>query len=378
MAPVYLDYNATTPLDRSVFEQMRPYYVEETGNAGSRTHAFGQRARDAVERARAQVAALLRRTPEQVVFTSGATESNNLALLGSMSEGLRSGRRHVLASCIEHTSVLGPLERIRSAGLEVELLPVTGGGYVDPEAVRARFRSDTLLVSIMHANNETGVLQPVREVAWLLADSGALFHVDAAQTFGKEVEELAGLNCDFLSISGHKIYGPVGVGALCVPRSGKGRAPIEPLMLGGGQERGLRPGSLAVPLIVGLGAAAELGASQHDARRAQAAALKTELLGALRAVDHQINGHPARMQAHVLNVSFPGVDSQALMLALRDEMAISNGAACSSSGSSRSHVLKSMGLSDGQIDSAVRLSWGPGVQHIPHDALINAVWRLRC
>ncbi len=245
---------------------------------------------------------------------------------------------------IEHKSVLAPLEKLRSTGFDVELLPVTSGGYVEPEEVRRRLRPDTLLVSIMHANNETGVLQPVREVAGLMADSRTLFHVDAAQTFGKQMDELCQSDCDFLAISGHKIYGPAGIGALCIRRSRLHRTCIEPIMRGGGQERGLRPGTLPVPLIVGLGAAAELAGREHGARTAHAAGLKRELLIALDAVPHRINGDLARMQPHVLNVSFPGVQSEALMLALRYEMAISNGSACTSSSYSTSHVLRAMGL----------------------------------
>ncbi len=262
MRPVYLDYNATPPLDPRVFDVMRPYYLEEIGNAGSRTHVYGIRAMDAVDRARTQVGALLQRSPERIVFTSGATESNNLALLGLTSQSLNYRRNHILATCIEHRSVLGPLNRLRSAGFEVELLPVTTGGYVEPDELHRRLRPDTLMVSIMHANNETGVLQPVREIAGLLTDSGALFHVDAAQTFGKQVDELRQVKCDFISISGHKIFGPAGVGALYIRRSRKRSVSIEPLMMGGGQERGLRPGTLPVPLIVGLGAASELAGQE--------------------------------------------------------------------------------------------------------------------
>ncbi len=378
MRPIYLDYNATTPLDPRVFEAMKPYYLAEIGNAGSRTHIYGNKARDAVERSRAEVASLLRRRPEEVVFTSGATESNNLVLLGLMAHGLSSGRTHVLATCIEHKSVLAPLEKLRSTGFDVELLPVTSGGYVKPEEVRRRLRPDTLLVSIMHANNETGVLQPVREVAGLITDSRTLFHVDAAQTFGKQMDELCQSDCDFLAISGHKIYGPAGIGALCIRRSRLHRTALEPIMRGGGQERGLRPGTLPVPLIVGLGAAAELAGREHGARTAHAAGLKRELLIALDAVPHRINGDLARMQPHVLNVSFPGVQSEALMLALRYEMAISNGSACTSSSYSTSHVLRAMGLPDSRIETAVRISWGPGVDAIPAKALLEAVRKLTC
>jgi cysteine desulfurase len=376
--PIYLDYNATTPLDPRVFEAMQPYFLAEIGNAGSRTHLYGNRARDAVERSRAEIAALPRRRPEDVVFTSGATESNNLALFGLRSHGVSTGRNHVLATSIEHKSVLGPLEKLGSSGFEVEFLPVTAGGWVEPEEVRRRLRPNTLLVSMMHANNETGVLQPVSEIAGLLADSPTLFHVDAAQTFGKQVEELRQLDCDFLSISGHKIYGPAGVGALCIRRSRLRWTAIEPLMRGGGQERGLRPGTLPVPLIVGLGAAAELAAQEHEARNTHAAKLRRQLLSALLAVPYRINGDLTRMQPHVLNVSFLGVQSEALMLALRYEMAISNGSACSSSSYSSSHVLRAMGFSSDEIESSVRISWGPGVERIPVEILIEAVMKLTC
>jgi len=230
----------------------------------------------------------------------------------------------------------------------------------------------------MHANNETGVLQPAIEVSGLLVGSGVLFHMDAAQTFGKEVEALRRVQCDFLSISGHKIYGPAGVGALYARRCGSRRLPLKPLMAGGGQEMGLRPGTLPVPLIVGLGRAAELAGQEYQQRNHQAARLKRKFLGALEAVDHRINGDLTRMQSHVVNVSFPGVDSEALFLALRSEMAISNGAACSSTGYLSSHVLKSMGLPEDRIASAVRFSWGSGVEAIPHEALLEAVSRLRC
>jgi cysteine desulfurase len=378
MRPVYLDYNATTPLDPWAFDRMRPYYLAEVGNAASRTHVYGQKAKDAVEIARCEVAGLLGRKAEEIVFTSGATESNNLVLLGSMAYGLSHGRTHILATAIEHRSVLGPLDKLRASGFDVELVPVTAGGFVEPDEIARRLRSDTLLVSVMHANNETGVMQPVREVSHLLTDSPVAFQVDAAQSFGKQVADLRGIDCDFLSISGHKIYGPAGIGALLVRRPRLHRLTIESIMKGGGQERGLRPGTLPVPLIVGLGAAAELAGRESATRNAHAEKLKRQLLGALDAVDHRINGDIGRMQPHVLNVSFPGVDSEALMLALRYEMAISNGSACSSSGYQSSHVLRAMGLPRERIDSAVRISWGPGVEAIPVAVLIEAVTKLAC
>jgi cysteine desulfurase len=373
--PVYLDYNATTPLDPRVFEAMRPYFLEKLGNAGSRTHVYGQRAKEAVEVARRQVAGLLGAHTDEIIFTSGATESNNAILLGLVQHGLETNRKHVITTAIEHKSVLEPLDRLREFGFEVELLAVTVGGYVEPDAVCARLRPDTLLVSVMHANNETGVVQLVQEIGKVLGETPSLFHVDAAQTFGKEVEALRELRCDFLSISGHKIYGPQGVGAFYARRRGAIRRPLQPLLYGGGQEMGLRPGTLPVPLVVGLGTAATLAAQEYRERREATAQLKEQFLRALCAVEHRINGDPTRTQPHVLNVSFLGVDSEALMLALRDELAISNGAACTAASYSPSHVLKAMGLDDNIVGSAVRCSWGPGLTELPVDAIVDAVQR---
>jgi cysteine desulfurase len=357
---------------------MLPYFLTEVGNAGSRTHLYGQKAKDAVDRARGQVAAVLGSKPEEIIFTSGATESNNIVLLGLIRHGADTNRKHVLASAIEHKAVLEPIGKLRDLGFEVELVPVTTGGYVEPHAVEERLRPNTLVVSVMHANNETGVLQPILEIGELLIEAKALFHVDAAQSFGKEVETLSQLKCDFLSISGHKIYGPKGIGALQIRGGLAQRKVLSPLTAGGGQEMGLRPGTLPVPLVVGLGAAAGLAGKEHRSRRFKAAKLKREFLSALRAVDHRINGDLSRMQSHVVNVSFPGVDSEALMLALRSEIAISNGAACTSSGHHASHVLRSMGLSEDLIATAVRISWGPGVEEIPHAMLLEAISRLKC
>jgi cysteine desulfurase len=377
MKPIYLDYNATPPLDPRVFDSMRPWFLDEPGNAGSRTHVFGQRAKDAVEKARGQIAALLNAEPEEIVFTSGATESDNAVILGIARYGEECGRKHIIATSIEHKAVLEPLEQLRQMGFRVDLAPVTRGGYVEPEAVKGLLRSDTLLVSVMHANNETGVLQPLRDIADLLVDRDVFFHTDAAQTFGKEIAAIRNFRCDFLSISGHKIYGPKGVGALLVRRRKGTRRPLAPLLFGGGQERGLRPGTLPIPLIVGLGEAAVLAENEASVRHQAAARVKAQLLNDLKAVEHFINGDLAISQAHVANISFPGVDSEALMMATRDEIAISNGSACTSSSYTPSHVLRAMGLSDSSIETAVRISWGPGITAIPTDAIIGAVNALR-
>ena len=396
--PVYLDYNATTPLDPRVFEAMREWYAGPPSNSGSGTHVYGQRARDAVERARQQVAEVLGAGPEEVFFTSGATESNNIAILGLTSFAEQTGRKHILSTSIEHKAVLEPLDELRRRGFDVELLPVTEGGYVEPDVLKDHLRSDTLLVSVMHANNETGVLQPLNAIAELLVETDTLFHTDAAQTFGKDVEELRNLKCDFISISGHKIYGPQGVGALYVRRRGAARRPLDSLLFGGGQERGLRPGTIPVPLVVGLGAAAEFAASEHDTRASAASRIKEQLLAGLQSVEYRINGDLSRSQPHVLNVSFPGVDSEALMMALKDEIAISNGSACTSASYAPSHVLLAMGLdedrisesvriswgllaavgqSESRIADAVRFSWGPGVSELPFAPIARAIEMLR-
>ena len=374
--PLYLDYNSTAPLDGRIFEAMRPFFLEEFGNAGSRTHSYGQRAKDAVEQARGDVARLVGVRSDEVVFTSGATEANNLAILGLAAHGEATGRKHILATAIEHKAVLEPLERLRAAGFSVELVPVTAGGYVEPDAVKARLRPDTLLVSVMHANNETGVLQPVSEIAELLAGSETLFHVDAAQTYGKEIAVLRTLRYDFLSVSAHKLFGPKGIGALIARRKGSQRRPLRALAVGGGQEMGLRPGTLPVPLVVGLGAAAKLAESDHQGRRENAVRVREGFLSGLAGLRYSLNGDQQRTQPHVVNMCFHGVDSEALMMALRDDVAISNGAACTSSSYSPSHVLKAMGLNNEQISSSVRISWGPGITIIPADLISAAVQRL--
>jgi len=370
--PIYLDYNATTPLDPRVFEAMTPWFLTPS-NAGSRTHSFGQAARDAVEKARKQVADLINAQPEEIFFTSGATESNNIAILGLAAHGEATGRKHIISTTIEHKAVLEPLEQMQKLGFEVELAPVTSGGFVEPEEIKRRIRKDTLLVSVMHANNETGVLQPVSEIVELLVNTETFFHTDAAQTFGKEVETLRSLPCDFISISSHKLFGPQGVGALYVRRRGTESRPIVPLLFGGGQERSLRPGTMPVPLVVGLGTAASLAAQEHAERRDSAQRVKKQLLAGLDRIEHHVNGDLSRSQFHVLNVCFPGIDGEALMMALREDVAISNGSACTSASYNPSHVLLAMGLDEDRISESVRISWGFGVTAIPAEAIVSAV-----
>jgi cysteine desulfurase len=331
--------------------------IEEFGNAGSRTHDFGSRAKQAVEHAREQVAAVVGAKLDEVVFTSGATESNNLAILGLSMHGEKTGRKHIVSTAIEHKAVLEPLEELEKRGFEVTLVRPTRGGWVEPREVHAAVRPDTLLVSVMHVNNETGVVQPVAEVAELLGDHPAYFHVDGAQGFGKELEGPRHTRIDLISVSGHKIYAPKGVGALITRRRGYHRAPLTPLMYGGGQERGLRPGTLPVHLIAGLGLAAEIAVRDSRKRAEACKAFRQQVLGALLPLGAVLHGDPTRTMPHVVNLSLPGIDSEALMVAWKGLVAISNGSACTSHNYQASHVLMAMGLAEDSVQGAARLSW---------------------
>ena len=318
---VYLDCNATAPMDPAVREVVLGW-LGSVGNAGSRTHEYGLRARKAVERARDQVAAVVGARPDEIVFTSGATESNNLAILGLAPFGETNGRRHVVSTEIEHKAVLEPLEALAARGFAVTLVPPASDGAVRAEAVRAAVRDDTLLVSVMQVNNETGVRQPVEAVAAALDGHEAYLHVDAAQGFGKELSALRSPRIDLVSISSHKVHGPAGVGALVARRRRFDRVPLACMMRGGGQERGLRPGTLPVALIAGLGAAAERAAIETEARRVKCAAVRERALDALRPLGIRIHGGLEVSLPHVLNFSVDGIDSEALMVGLRDLIAI--------------------------------------------------------
>lgn len=357
MNPVYLDCNATTPLDPQVREVLVHYLTDEFGNEGSRTHEYGARAKQAVQRARDQVGAVVGVKRDEVIFTSGATESNNLAILGLRAAGHATGRKHLITTAIEHKAVLEPFEALERDGFEVTRLAVGAGGYVEPDALKAALRDDTLLVSIMQANNETGVLQPLKELASVLEGHPAYFHTDAAQGFGKDLESLRDPRIDMISVSGHKVFAPKGVGALITRRRGYERVPLKPLVYGGGQERGLRPGTLPVALIVALGEAAELAVRDNSARLARCKAIREVALGAFSGLNFKLTGEQTRLMPHVLNVSFRGLDSEALIVALKDLVAISNGSACTSASYTPSHVLKAMGMTDDEANACVRISW---------------------
>ncbi|BBY44171.1 putative L-cysteine desulfurase [Mycolicibacterium celeriflavum] len=330
---------------------------EEFGNAGSRTHMFGQLAKDRVTRARKEVAEVVDAQPDEVIFTSGATESNNLALLGLAEYGSVTGKRHVICSQIEHKAVLEPVEVLAKRGFEVTTLAPTSEGLIDPQDLAEALRPDTLLVSIMALNNETGVIQPTEGFAEVLSGHVAFFHVDAAQAFGKLIEPLRLKRIDLISISGHKVYGPKGIGALVARRRRYKRPPLQPLMFGGGQERGLRPGTLPVALIAGLGLASNLALEEHADRNRYCATVKREALAALEPLGIDHNGARDATAPHTLNFSVPGVDSEAAVVALKDVVAISNGSACTSQTYKPSHVLTAAGLPSQQISGALRLSW---------------------
>lgn len=355
--PVYLDCNATAPLEPAVRETMLKYFDVEYGNAGSRTHEFGQRAKRAIQDAREAVALVVNSNPDEVYFTSGATESNNLAILGMAPHAKASCKRHIVSTAIEHNAVLEPLEELEKQGIEVTLVKPDAEGIIEPEKIQRALRADTFLVSVMHVNNETGTIQPLNSIVEILRGHDAYFHVDAAQGFGKEIELLRNHRIDLISVSGHKIYGPKGVGALIVRRRGAERPPLQSIMFGGGQERGLRPGTLPVPLIAGLGKAAEIAIKDHAKRSARNSHFRSSMLDVLTNLGIAINGDPTRSVASTLNFSVPGVDAEAAMVALKDLIAVSNGSACTSSSYQPSHVLTAMGLPESRVHGAIRVSW---------------------
>ncbi len=366
---VYLDCAATTPLDPRVRDVVLRYLETDFGNAGSRTHSFGDAARSAVDQARVQIAAVVAARRSEVIFTSGATESNNLALLGLEAFGRQQNKLHIVSTAIEHAAVLEPLAQLAARGFEVTLVAPNQHGVVESRAVIAAIRPDTLLVSMMQANNETGVLQPIGEVAsWLQSQPhSAYFHVDAAQTFGKCIDALRNTRIDLISISGHKLYAPKGVGALIARRRNGERPPLSPQSFGGGQELGLRPGTLPVPLIAGLGQAAALALVEADERNRQCAEFKSHLLAALDPLKPQINGDPENSLPQIINLSFRGLDAESVLDATRHLVAISNGAACTTTTKFCSHVLTAMELDDARIDGALRFSW--------HHATPEQDWR---
>jgi len=371
--PAYLDCNATTPLEPEVREVLLRYLTEDFGNEGSRTHEFGARAKQAVQRARDQVGAVVGATRDEVIFTSGATESNNLAILGLAESGLDSGHTHVITSAIEHKAVLEPFEALEKRGFEVSRLGSDRSGRVDPAELAAALRPETFLVSVMQVNNETGVSQPVTEIAAVLKDHPAYFHTDAAQGFGKDLKTLRNPRIDLISVSGHKLFAPKGIGALILRRRGYERPPVKALMQGGGQERGLRPGTLPVASIAALGTAAEVAVRDGEKRRLRCREIRKAALSAFAPLSPQIAGDSDSIAEHVLNLAFGDLDSEALMVALKDLIAISNGSACTSSSYTPSHVLRAMGMSDDEANRHVRISWCHLTPDVDWEAVVTRI-----
>ena len=374
--PVYLDHQATTPLDPRVLEAMLPWLTGEFGNASSRQHAFGWSAGSAVSAAREEIAAALGAEPDEVVFTSGATEANNLALLGAV-RAARGRGNHVVTSSVEHRAVLDPCRRLEAEGFEVTRLAPDATGRVAPEAVEAALTPRTVLVSVMAANNEVGTLNPVAEVAALCLAREIAFHTDAAQAFGKVLLDVRG-GVALASLSAHKLHGPKGVGALYV-RS-RPRVPLEPILFGGGHERGLRSGTANVPGIVGFGAAVRLARAEAEGEGVRLAALRDRLDGAIRgALDGvRLNGPPFEAGLRLpgnLSLSFEGVDGERLLGELR-EVAVSSGSACTTASGEPSHVLRALGLPEALAAATLRFGLGRFTTRAEVDLAAEAVVRV--
>ena len=355
--PVYLDNHSTTRVDPRVVAAMLPYFTEIYGNAASVSHRFGWDAGAAVDRARAQVAATLGCEAREVVFTSGATESNNLAIKGALPYLKRKGD-HLVTASVEHKAVIDPMKRLAREGWNVTLVEPDATGMVSAASIEAALTDRTVLVSIMAANNEVGTINPIREIGALCHDRGILFHTDATQAVGKIPLDVVADNVDLLSLSAHKMYGPKGVGALYVRRRDP-QVRLSPLFDGGGHERGVRSGTLAVPMIVGLGEASAIASAEMEVESPRILALRERLHASISASVDQIrlNGHPTHRLAGNLNLSFAYVDGEALMMAMRD-VAVSSGSACTAAEPEPSHVLRAIGLDEDMARASLRFGLG--------------------
>jgi len=355
--PVHLDNNATTPVDPKVLEAMLPYFTQHFGNAASRSHAYGWEAEEAVDYARGQVAKLINSEPKEIIFTSGATESDNLAIKGVF-ESYASKGNHIITCVTEHKAVLDTCKHVEKLGAEVTYLPVQSDGLIDLKELETAIKPTTVLIAIMYANNETGVIQPVKEISAIAKRKGVLFFSDATQAVGKIPVNVIEDGIDLMAFSAHKIYGPKGVGALYVRRKNP-RVRIIAQMDGGGHEKGMRSGTLNVPGIVGLGQACEICRlnMNEDAKRIKILRDKLEN-DLLQLEETQLNGNKENRLPHVLNISFKYVESEGLMLACNKNIAVSSGSACTSASIEPSHVLKGMGLDNDLAHSTLRFSLG--------------------
>ncbi len=355
--PIYLDYHATTPLDERVLEAMLPYFTQHFGNPASISHAYGWEAEAAVKQARAIVAEAIQATPEEIVFTSGATEANNLAIKG-VAEAYFSKGRHIITVQTEHNAVLDPCQYLQTLGFEVMFLPVQRDGLIDLAQLEGAIRPDTILVSVMAANNEIGVLQPLAEIGAICRQHQILFHTDAAQAIAKIPIDVQACNIDLMSMTAHKVYGPKGIGALYVRRRNP-RVKLSPQLHGGGHERGMRSGTLYTPQIVGFAKAVELGLSEQAIESERLTQLRQRLWQPLSKLEGiYLNGHPTQRLSGNLNISVVGVDGSALLLGLQPVCAVSSGAACSSATTAPSHVLMALGHSEELAYASVRFGIG--------------------
>jgi cysteine desulfurase len=374
---IYLDHNATTPVDPRVLEAMLPYFSEIYGNAASNDHEFGYEAKQAVDKARRQIARVINARPEEIIFTSGATESDNIALFGVAERYARRGD-HIITCVTEHKAVLDACARLEKMGKRVTYLPVDQYGLVDPDDVRQAITPDTILISIMAANNEIGTIAPLAEIGEIARQHGILFHTDAAQAVGHIPLDVQAMNIDIMSISAHKVYGPKGVGAL-YRRKSNPRVRLAPVIYGGGHERGIRSGTLNVPGIVGFGEAVRIGrremAAENEKFRAWTEEMYRRFVEELGEDTVARNGHPTQRLPHTLNVSFKSVESRALIVQLKN-VAVATGSACTSAKVEPSHVIEALGFGSERAHNAVRISIGRSnsdeqIQHATREVLIN-------
>ena len=354
---IYLDCNATTPIEPEVVEKMNNYLTTDFGNEGSHTHSFGSVAKKAVQEATDQVVSLVNASRNEIIFTSGATESNNIAILGLKEFGLNNNKKHIIASAIEHKAVLEPIEELEKLGFDVDIINVDQSGRINPKDIKDKIREDTLLLSIMGVNNETGIIQPISEIIEIVKDHDCYFHVDAAQMYGKDIDTLLNKRIDLISISGHKIIGPKGIGALITRLRNFNKPPLQPLFFGGGQQAKLRPGTLPVHLIVGLGTAAKIAKKNFKKRQEQNKIIFNQILKLMKSLNGNLNGDEKYLLGNCINFSIPTVDAEAFMLTTKDLISISNGSACTSSTYEPSHVIKAMNNNENIVKGAVRISW---------------------
>ena len=356
--PEYLDFAASTPIDQRVLDTMISAYTMTYGNADSRTHLFGQQAKELLENSRGKIADILQIDKTEVIFTSGATESDNIAILGMRQYGEKTGKTHIITTAIEHKAILSPTEFLKNHGFEIDYVKPNQDGRIDPEEVLRRIKPETLMVSVMHVNNETGVIQPVEFLGEELNKRNIYFHIDAAQSFGKINNSLRNCKYDMLSLSAHKINGPQGFGALILRRKNYKRPPVQPLFYGGPQEYSFRPGTTPVPLAAGFAKAADLAENEHIENEKKQKEIKRLLLQSIEQTNYQINGEPDFTLPGMINISFAGIDSESFFSALKEDYAFSNGAACNSGSYKPSYVLQAMGIDEKRASEALRISWG--------------------